>query len=755
MEALLEKWSLFISRWSLLIVIVWILLVIVAFKFAPSITSVAAQQKIANLPATAESVQADKLYGSKFAVGQQSVNTETDLIILTDPQDISAHDESLAQQIASWLRNPATQPAYLLQVQGPSVNIPAAAFQSSDGKALRIILTWDTAHGADLNTSTDQVNHYLASQNVVPGGTLGLFGATSIAQDLSNSSLSLGGGIASILGFLVIIAILGFVYRSPLAVLLPLLSIGLAFGLAIPVLAWAGQLFGLPVATFSLEYVGFVMLGAGTNYGVFMLSRYREEIRRSEQNDRAGRHAALARAFGRVAEAIMSSAATVIAATGVMGIAQLAILRLTGPAVAIGVCCLLLAGLTLLPALMSLCGRALFWPAKPRPRKTTGDVPATRSIWAYAGQLVTSHPRLVALITVVLLLPLAISAFGIAPSFDTLGILPTTTTSVRTFTAYRQHFNDIAQVQVILNAPGKDLRQPQYSSDIAHIAAALAKVPHVSRVVIPTTSASQPHLPSQDYATDGSAVAITLLLDVDATSQEARQSVDMLIATATQAKQGTSLSNAQVLLRGESAGVRDEEIQLGSDFLLIAILVISVIYVILALLVRSLIAPLYLLGTIALSAGTAIGLTNFVFHDILGKPLYYIIPVMAFVFLVALGEDFNILTISRIREEVKLLGERKGIATAVALTGGVVSSCGLVMAASFLRAAMSPVILLAELGFAIVAGVLIDTFIVRPLLVPAIVMLLGRWNWLWFGRNRAPSLPTSGQLVNIVVEEKA
>src|SRR5260221_2050426 len=715
MEALLEKWSLFISRWSLLIVIVWILLVIVAFKFAPSITSVAAQQKIANLPATAESVQADKLYGSKFAVGQQSVNTETDLIILTDPQDISAHDESLAQQIASWLRNPATQPAYLLQVQGPSVNIPAAAFQSSDGKALRIILTWDTAHGAELNTSTDQVTHLLGSQNVVARGRMGVFGATSIAQDLSNSSLSLGGGIASILGFLVIIDFLGFVYRSPLAVLLPLLSIGLAFGLAIPVLAWAGQLFGLPVATFSLEYVGFVMLGAGTNYGVFMLSRYREEIRRSEQNDRAGRHAALARAFGRVAEAIMSSAATVIAATGVMGIAQLAILRLTGPAVAIGVCCLLLAGLTLLPALMSLCGRALFWPAKPRPRKTTGDVPATRSIWAYAGQLVTSHPRLVALITVVLLLPLAISAFGIAPSFDTLGILPTTTTSVRTFTAYRQHFNDIAQLQVILNAPGKDLRQPQYSSDIAHIAAALAKVPHVSRVVIPTTSASQPHLPSQDYATDGSAVAITLLLDVDATSQEARQSVDMLIATATQAKQGTSLSNAQVLLRGESAGVRDEEIQLGSDFLLIAILVISIIYVILALLVRSLVAPLYLLGTITLSAGTAIGLTNFVFHDILGKPLYYSIPVMAFVFLVALGEDFNILTISRIREEVKLLGERKGIATAVALTGGVVSSCGLVMAASFLRAATSPVILLAGLGFCILAGGFVGPLPLRAL----------------------------------------
>ena len=126
-------------------------------------------------------------------------------------------------------------------------------------------------------------------------------------------------------------------------------------------------------------------------------------------------------------------------------------------------------------------------------------------------------------------------------------------------------------------------------------------------------------------------------------------------------------------------------------------------------------------------------------REVLGKPLYYVIPLMAFVFLVALGEDFNILTITRIREEVLLLGHRKGIASAVALTGGVISSCGLVMAASFSRAIMSPIFLLSELGFAVVCGVLIDTFIVRPLLVPALAMLLGRWNWIWFGKG-----PNSG-----------
>jgi putative drug exporter of the RND superfamily len=128
---------------------------------------------------------------------------------------------------------------------------------------------------------------------------------------------------------------------------------------------------------------------------------------------------------------------------------------------------------------------------------------------------------------------------------------------------------------------------------------------------------------------------------------------------------------------------------------------------------------------------TAVGITNLVYHDILGQPLFSIVPIFAFVFLVSLGEDFNILTIARIREEVQQLGQRKGIATAIALTGGVVSSCGLVMAASFTRLAGNAMVEVAELGFTIVVGVLIDTFVVRPLLVPAIATMLGRWNWVW------------------------
>jgi RND superfamily putative drug exporter len=206
---------------------------------------------------------------------------------------------------------------------------------------------------------------------------------------------------------------------------------------------------------------------------------------------------------------------------------------------------------------------------------------------------------------------------------------------------------------------------------------------------------------------------------------------------ADQTLRGSNLAGAEVLIGGESATIRDEAAQLGADFRLVLALVCLAIYVILALLVRSLTAPLYLLGTIALSAGAAIGVTNLVFHDLLGQPLFYIVPVFAFVFLVALGEDFNILTMSRIREEVSQLGHRKGIAAAVTLTGAVVSSCGLVMAASFARMASNPILEIAESGFAILFGVLVDTFVVRPLLVPAIATILGRWNWVWFGRHVA------------------
>jgi RND superfamily putative drug exporter len=741
MERLLERWGRIVARVPLLVVAAWIVLAIAALRFGPSLDSVAAKQNVQSLPSSAPSMRAAELYATKFAAGQQSQQQETDLLVLTDPQGISPADVALAQQIAAWLTDPSTRPAHLLRVAGPSAGAPAGAFGSADGKALRLLVTWDTTNGAALQASVSAVDTYLAGQHAPQGGMLGITGSAPIYRDLSSSvfstaSSSSGGestagpaAAGSLVGLLIILVVLGLVYRSPLAVLVPLASIGLALALAIPAIAWFGQTFGVPVASFSLQYVAFVMLGAGTNYGVFMLSRYREELRRATYSDRASRHAALALSLGRVGEAILSSGSIVIAATAIMGLAQLDLLRVTGPAVAVGVACLLLAGLTLLPALMALCGRALFWPALPRAGSLAGREVPTRGAWVAIGRGVTWRPALIAAATVVVLAPLALSALAITPSFDDLQTLPKSAPSVQAFQAYQQHFPETAQIDVFVSDPRHDLRQPQYAGALASLAAAFQRVAHVTQVVAPST-ATGPSA-AQTFATDGSAALITLGLDVDPSSQAARDAVNAAYAVAGDATRGTALGGSAILLGGQSAQVRDEAIQLGSDFRLVLALVSLVILVILALLVRSLTAPLYLLATIALSTGTAIGLTNLVYHDLLGLPLFDIVPIFAFVFLVALGQDFNILTMSRIREEVGRLGQQSGIAAAVALTGNVVSSCGLVMAASFSRLLSNAVLEVSELGFALVAGILIDTFVVRPLLVPALAALLGRANWVW------------------------
>jgi RND superfamily putative drug exporter len=743
MERLLERWGQVVARWPLVILLAWVVLVVAALHFSPSLAAVAQQQNLSSLPASALSQRASQLYATKFVAGQNTASHETDVIILTDSRGISDADVALAQQITAWLNDPATRPAHLLSAAAPGPQAPVAAFESADHQALRLPVTWDTDNDNLLQDSVSTIDTHLAQLARPANVMVGLFGSAAVNHDFFSNVFS-GVGVGVLIGLLIILLVLGFVYRSPLAVLVPLVTIGLAFALAIAVIAWFGQLFGLPVQSFSLEYVFVILLGAGTNYGVFLLSRYREEIRRSSGADKAARRAALARAVGRVGESISSSALTVVAATGTMGLAQLALLKVTGPAVAVAVACLLLAGLTLLPALMALCGRALFWPASPRPGALAANAVPERGFWAHAGRLVTQHPWPVALLSVIVLAPLAISALTANLSFDDLHSLPASAPSLQAFDAAEQHFPDVTQTPVYISLPGHDLRQPQYASALANLARALETAPHVTSVQAPSMPNGQP-LPagttltpqqmSQFFAVDGSASQLTLSLDVAASSQDAINTVGAIYARAHQTLGGSPLAGADVFVGGQSGFTYDQAAQLGADFRLIVILVCLAIYVILALLLRSLTAPLYLLATIALSAATAIGLTNLIYHDLLGEPFFYLVPVFAFIFLVALGEDFNILTMARIREEVGHLGQRKGIAAAVALTGGVVSSCGLVMAASFSRAVASPILEIAESFFAISAGVLIDTFIVRPLLVPAIAALLGRWNWVWPGRR--------------------
>ena len=484
MEFILEKWGCFVARFPLVILAAWIVLAVAAFHFGPSLQTVAEAQNIQTLPSSAPSVRADHLYRTTFAEGQRQSAGESDLLVLADAHGISAADSTLAERIEAWLTAPETRPAHLVSVAGPGSQAPATAFESPDGQALRIVVTWDTTNATALQPSVDAIDTYLSRLGAPAGVTVGLDGSSAFNRDFVEMIFG-SSGTGVLFGVLIILVVLGFVYRSPLAAIVPLVSAGFAFALSIPVIAWLGQTFGLPVATFSLEYVAFILLGAGTNYGVFMLSRYREEIQRGTD---AGK--ALGRAVGRVGEAISSSAATVIAATAIMGFAQLSLLRVTGPAVAVAVCCLLLAGLTLLPRSMALCGPALFWPKAPRPGTLGEQGVPQRGMWAAAGRLVTRRPVAVAGLTLLVLAPLAISALTAVPSFDFLRTLPAKAPSAQAFHAYQRHFDDVASVNVFVSAPGHDLRSETYARAISALDTTLATVPHVTRVLAPDAGGS-------------------------------------------------------------------------------------------------------------------------------------------------------------------------------------------------------------------------------------------------------------------------
>jgi RND superfamily putative drug exporter len=394
--------------------------------------------------------------------------------------------------------------------------------------------------------------------------------------------------------------------------------------------------------------------------------------------------------------------------------------------------------LTLLPALIALCGRAFFWPRKITPQPQAGVLPARRSFWLRVGQGVVRAPVVVVVVCLVVLLPAAISALTARPSFDTVASLPQEAPAVAGFNLYRAHFgNQLGQVSLYLSAPGQNLAGSDQAATIAQITQALQQVQQVSLVRSPSQPNGAGNPASADaarafFASDGSVVRFDVTISVDPTSAEAVQTVDHLESAARTALKTTGLHNAEVLEDGQAASTRDMIAQLGSDFTLVGLLVSLAIFVVLALLLRSLTAPLYLLASIALSTATAIGLTALIYHQAVDLPIFWTMPLFGFVFLVALGEDFNILMMSRVREETEQTGIKDGIARAIGSTGGVVSSCGLVVAATFFLLVRNPVLIAQQIGVVVIIGVLLDTFIVRPMLVPAIARLLGRWNWVWF-----------------------
>jgi putative drug exporter of the RND superfamily len=503
----------------------------------------------------------------------------------------------------------------------------------------------------------------------------------------------------------IVIVILLLTYRSPVLWLVPLVCVIVALTAAQAVIYLLARDAGLVVNDLSATTLTVLVFGAGTDYALLLIARYREELRRH-----ADRHAAMAEALHRAGPAITASAATVALSLLCFLVAELSSSKSVGPVTAIGIAMGLGVMLTLLPALLVVFGRWMFWPVRP----TLGSPePTGRGVWARIGARIARRPRLVWLVTAVVLGAVAFGMTGLRTNDlqlkDSFRTRPEAVTGEQ---ALARHFPAGAgsPVQVI----GRSAAAPQ-------LQAALAATPGVTAISAPVTR-------------DGfSYVEGTLTSSPD--SQASFATVDRLRSRV------HAIAGADGLVGGGSAINLDTQRAARHDRNLVMPLVLVVVFVILAVLLRALVAPLLLVGTVVLSFAAALGVSTLVFDHVFHfAGSFPAFPLYAFVFLVALGVDYNIFLMTRVHEESRRHGTRRGALIGLAATGGVITSAGLVLAGTFMALGSLPVVLAAEMGFVVAFGVLLDTFVVRSVLVTALALDVGRRLWWPSGLYRRPDL---------------
>jgi RND superfamily putative drug exporter len=503
----------------------------------------------------------------------------------------------------------------------------------------------------------------------------------------------------------VLLLLLLAIYRSPLVALVPLLVVAVAYLVAGGVTYGLVEAGVLRVSGQTTAILIVLMFGAGTDYCLLIVARFRDELRRT---DDVG--AAMTRAAERTGPAILSAGAIVVAAMLVLGLADFNATREMGPILALGVAVMVAAGLTLLPAVLAALGRRAFWPAAPR----VGDAPR-RTTWARVTRLVAARP---AAVTAAVLVVLAAGALGGIGGREPLDFSE----------AFREPPESVRGEQVISDgftagraAPLNVVTEFNAKEDVIAALTAGRETPveemYVAAASVPRRGTTGP---------EGSELALSEgYLGIDPFSDEATDAVPELRAMARQAAGGTP-----VLIGGEVAEAYDTREALARDTRVIVPLTLALVVLILAVLLRAVVMPLYVIATVILSFGFALGLSSLAFTHVMNQPASDAsLPIFAFVFLVALGADYNVFLLARIREERARRGTKGAVTAALERTGGVITSAGLVLAATFSVLMALPLEALFQVGFVVAVGLLADTFLVRALLVPALALLLGERNW--------------------------
>jgi RND superfamily putative drug exporter len=679
-----------VVAWRWYIIAGWIVVGAVLVSLAPSLTSFTSAGY--GLPASYQSSQAETVALDDFpsvasASGIIAVDAR-DNSVLTAPdlQKIDGLATALNNDHIGSVRSVSTSPLFLAKNQ--KIQLVQVSMSGQPG---------DAGPNAAVKTLRSKTDAFLEGSGLQGQ----LTGNAAISVDQA-ASFDRAENIISIATVLLILLLLALVFRSVIISFLPLLVVGLVHQMAQSLTAFFAQWFGFSVGTELAPLLIVVMFGVGTDYIVFMLFRYREQMGNGEDQ-----HESLMVALCRAGEVILSAAVTVMLAFAALLVASIGQLRTLAPGLIIGVGLMLLAALTLVPALLSLFGAAVFWPTTPKPHD-----PAHRTRSERLGAVVARRPGVVLLASVVVLVVLATGVLNLKVTYNQLAELPQSNPSTEAYNTIASAFpaGSLGPSEAFVTSAA-----PLNGTAVDALAAKLSHTQGVAQV-----------LPVQ-YAAGNSAAMIEFLLTDDPYSNQAIS--DM--AGPVRAAIVDSVPGATVVTGGPTATLTDVKAALQIDTRNILLLALFVVAVMLAILLRALAGAAYLLVGILLTYVATIGVVAYIFISGLGYDgLDFTIPIVVYIFVIAVGTDYNILMATRLREEFQL-GVEPHEAARIAIVEGApaVTAAGIILAGTFASLLLTGIQLLEEIGAAVALGVLLASNVLATRIVPTLAALRSFHFW--------------------------
>ncbi|WP_050616317.1 MMPL family transporter [Bacillus testis] len=695
-----------------IIISVWILAVIILSVTAPKAKDEISKGNSSGLPQSALSEKAQKEMDRYFKEddGTPAIAVFTSAEKLTKEQ---------LQQIADASKNISENHSKNVKEVLPLYQLPPqaqAALLSEDGTSLTLPITLKSGLESKKITSVlDQLKKDI-KQSVSDPIKIKMTGPAAIASDsvqlFSNADVVL---ILATVAIILVLLIL--IYHSPLLAVIPLLACGIVYLVVERVLGLMGKA-GVHLDQQSLSIMSILLFAALTDYSLFVFARFREELKTQEN-----KYESMYQAMKAVSEPIFFSGSTVFVAMLMLFFASDAGYRNFAPIFSTAMIIILLGGLTLVPALFTLFGKKAFWPFIP---KQDAKEKAKQPIWDKIGVFVSRRPKTIIAVLTLILVVFSLNTFNIKYSFNLLKSFPSDMESREGFEILEDKYSpgSLAPTTVLITSD-----EQLDAGKLTAIAQELEAQKGVESITPSSKTIAQNY---QANASDnGKAVTLQMILKDNPYTLDAIDTMDRLNSDRTDMlKNSGTKGEYHLYFTGETAKQADLNKANNRDTIVVVVLVTLFIMVMLGLQTRSIIAPIYMMATILLSYFAALGLGMWIFDHFFGyDAMSFRIPLYTFVFLVALGVDYNIMLISRIKEELGSFSLKEAVHRGIGKTGGVISSAGLILAATFAVLTTQPIQELFMFGFMVAIGVLMDTFLVRSMLVPAIILLLGKWSF--------------------------